>query len=124
MAPDATDPLCASIVLALPEELGGAERLRTELDRLKSEDRPKIIAAIAEARAHGDLKENAEYHAAREQPAEHDGGREPQHRSEQCRGGVAERLRPKPRRARARRTGSRRVAGSHCWHCAIASSVL
>ena len=45
----------------------GAERLREELARLKKIDRPKIIAAIAEARAHGDLKENAEYHAAREQ---------------------------------------------------------
>ena len=45
----------------------GAERLRGELDRLKSVDRPRVIAAIAEARAHGDLKENAEYHAAREQ---------------------------------------------------------
>jgi len=44
----------------------GSERLRTELDRLKSQERPRIIAAIAEARAHGDLKENAEYHAARE----------------------------------------------------------
>lgn len=44
----------------------GAARLRTELERLKSKDRPRIIAAIAEARAHGDLKENAEYHAARE----------------------------------------------------------
>ncbi len=45
----------------------GSERLRTELERLKSIERPRIIAAIAEARAHGDLKENAEYHAAREQ---------------------------------------------------------
>ncbi len=45
----------------------GAVRLRDELKRLKSEDRPRIIKAIAEARAHGDLSENAEYHAAREQ---------------------------------------------------------
>ena len=45
----------------------GAEKLRVELRRLKSEDRPRIIQAIAEARAHGDLSENAEYHAAREQ---------------------------------------------------------
>ncbi|HET7931204.1 MAG TPA: transcription elongation factor GreA [Rhodanobacteraceae bacterium] len=45
----------------------GSERLRKELERLKSVDRPRVIAAIAEARAHGDLKENAEYHAAREQ---------------------------------------------------------
>jgi len=45
----------------------GVERLRGELAQLKKVDRPRVIAAIAEARAHGDLKENAEYHAAREQ---------------------------------------------------------
>ena len=45
----------------------GALRLRAELEVLKSVKRPAVIAAIAEARAHGDLKENAEYHAAREQ---------------------------------------------------------
>lgn len=45
----------------------GAQRLRDELERLKSVDRPRVIEAIAEARAHGDLKENAEYHAARDQ---------------------------------------------------------
>jgi len=47
--------------------VAGEARLRQELNRLKSEDRPRVIAAIAEAREHGDLKENAEYHAAREQ---------------------------------------------------------
>lgn len=50
-----------------PITVRGAELLREELARLKKQDRPRIIAAIAEARAHGDLKENAEYHAAREQ---------------------------------------------------------
>ena len=50
-----------------PLTLKGAQRLREELDQLKSVKRPAVIAAIAEARAHGDLKENAEYHAAREQ---------------------------------------------------------
>ncbi|WP_428309293.1 transcription elongation factor GreA [Hydrocarboniphaga sp.] len=50
-----------------PLTVRGADKLREELRVLKSETRPRIIAAIAEARAHGDLKENAEYHAAREQ---------------------------------------------------------
>jgi len=51
----------------VPMTQKGADALREELNRLKTVDRPKIIAAIAEARAHGDLKENAEYHAAKEQ---------------------------------------------------------
>lgn len=50
-----------------PITAAGATRLRAELEELKSVKRPAVIAAIAEARAHGDLKENAEYHAAREQ---------------------------------------------------------
>ena len=50
-----------------PLTLKGSEKLRLELRRLKSEERPRVIQAIAEARAHGDLSENAEYHAAREQ---------------------------------------------------------
>ncbi|MBS0396569.1 MAG: transcription elongation factor GreA [Proteobacteria bacterium] len=49
-----------------PITVRGAERLRAELKRLKTEERPAVIKAIAEARGHGDLSENAEYHAARE----------------------------------------------------------
>lgn len=51
----------------VPMTIRGAEMLREELKNLKSNDRPQVIQAIAEARAHGDLKENAEYHAAKEQ---------------------------------------------------------
>ena len=51
----------------VPMTVRGHELLQEELKRLKSVDRPEVIQAIAEARAHGDLKENAEYHAAKEQ---------------------------------------------------------
>jgi transcription elongation factor GreA len=51
----------------VPMTVRGADLLRDELRKLKSQDRPAIIKAIAEARAHGDLRENAEYHAAKEQ---------------------------------------------------------
>ena len=51
----------------VPMTVRGAELLRQELKKLKSDDRPKVIQAIAEARGHGDLKENAEYHAAKDQ---------------------------------------------------------
>jgi transcription elongation factor GreA len=51
----------------VPLTARGAEQLRSELEKLKRVERPQVIEAIAEARAHGDLKENAEYHAAREQ---------------------------------------------------------
>ncbi|GHC34706.1 transcription elongation factor GreA [Aidingimonas halophila] len=51
----------------VPMTVAGEARLREELEKLKSVERPRVINAIAEAREHGDLKENAEYHAAREQ---------------------------------------------------------
>ncbi len=51
----------------VPLTVNGAEKLKTELHRLKTVERPRIIQAISEARSHGDLSENAEYHAAKEQ---------------------------------------------------------
>lgn len=54
-------------MIKIPMTVVGAQRLRDELTRLKSIERPRIIEAISEARGHGDLKENAEYHAAKEQ---------------------------------------------------------
>ena len=51
----------------VPMTISGYQHLEVELQRLKAEERPRIIAAISEARAHGDLSENAEYHAAKEQ---------------------------------------------------------
>ena len=50
-----------------PITIQGLKKLKEELEDLKKNKRPKVVAAIAEARAHGDLKENAEYHAAKEQ---------------------------------------------------------
>ena len=53
-----------------PITVTGLEKLKSELEELKNKKRPEIVAAIAEARSHGDLKENAEYHAAKEQHAQ------------------------------------------------------
>ncbi len=56
-------------IQTIPMTIGGAEKLKQELQHLKTEARPKVIQAITDARANGDLKENADYHAAREQQA-------------------------------------------------------
>ena len=51
----------------VPLTIGGAEKMRAEIRTLKGEARPRVVRAISEARGHGDLKENAEYHAAKEE---------------------------------------------------------
>ena len=56
-----------------PITVEGLKKLKEELEDLKNNKRPKVVAAIAEARAHGDLKENAEYHAAKEEQAKIEG---------------------------------------------------
>ena len=56
-----------------PITVEGLKKLKEELEDLKNNKRPKVVAAIAEARAHGDLKENAEYHAAKEQQSHNEG---------------------------------------------------
>ena len=56
-----------------PITITGLEKLKSELDKLKNIERPKVVTAIAEARSHGDLKENAEYHAAKEQQSHNEG---------------------------------------------------
>ncbi|MEE9451925.1 MAG: transcription elongation factor GreA [Gammaproteobacteria bacterium] len=61
------------MVARYPMTVAGAKALREECHRLKAVERPRIIQALSEARAHGDLKENAEYHAAREQQSFNEG---------------------------------------------------
>ena len=62
-----------NVMNKIPMTVEGAEALRQELNRRKTIDRPRIIESIATARAHGDLKENAEYHAAREEQSFNEG---------------------------------------------------
>ena len=57
----------------IPITVSGLKDLKTELDNLKNVQRPKVVEAIAEARSHGDLKENAEYHAAKEEQSHNEG---------------------------------------------------
>ncbi len=56
-----------------PITIEGLEKLKKELEQLKNIERPRVVAAIAEARSHGDLKENAEYHAAKEEQSQIEG---------------------------------------------------
>ena len=69
----------------VPLTVAGAEKLKQELHRLKTVDRPNVIAAIAEARSHGDLSENAEYDAAKERQGFIEGRIREDHRPEAAR---------------------------------------
>ena len=91
-----------------PMTVAGAERLRGELDRLRNVERPRVIRAIGAAREHGDLRENAEYHAAREEAELPGGGASPRSRASS----LARRSSTPPASGRRARIAGRIVFGA------------